>query len=160
MSVVVQDLLVRKTIRVEAPPEHVFGVFSERIDAWWPRAHHIGKAERFTAILQPGVGGRWYERGDDGSECDWGRVLAWEPPRRIVLAWQINAQWQYDPSFETEVEVHFVAEAPERTRVELEHRRLERFGSDAEMMRRIFDAPDAWAGTLEAMAREAQRLER
>jgi uncharacterized protein YndB with AHSA1/START domain len=157
MNAVVQDLWVRKTITVHAPPSHVFAVFSERIDAWWPREHHIGKAERFTAILEPRVGGRWYERGDDGSECDWGRVLAWEPPSRLLLSWNLNAQWQYDPGFETEVEVRFVAEAPERTRVELEHRKLQRYADQAAMMQSIFDSPEGWGGTLQALARVAEQ---
>jgi uncharacterized protein YndB with AHSA1/START domain len=157
MSVAVQDLWVRKSVMIDAPAEHVFSVFSERIDAWWPRKHHIGKTEHFTAMLQPRLGGRWFERGDDGSECDWGRVLAWEPPSRILLSWNINAQWQYDPAFETEVEVRFVAESAERTRVELEHRRLERYADQATMMQAIFDSPEGWAGTLQALAREALR---
>jgi uncharacterized protein YndB with AHSA1/START domain len=157
MNQIVQELWVRKTVTIDAPVAHVFRVFSERIDTWWPRKHHIGKTEQFRAVLQPRAGGRWYEIGDDGSVCDWGRVLAWEPPGRIVLGWSINAQWQYDPGFETEVELRFVAETAERTRVELEHRGLERYGDQAATMRAIFDSPEGWAGSLQALAREAQR---
>lgn len=151
MSVAVQNILVRKTVAIEAPVAHVFSVFVERIDAWWPRKNHIGRTESFVATIEPRVGGRWYERGDDGSECDWGRVLAWEPPHRLLLSWNINAQWQYDPSFVTEVEVRFVEQAPELTRVELEHRKLERYAESAETMRGIFDSEQGWQGTLAAL---------
>jgi uncharacterized protein YndB with AHSA1/START domain len=157
MSTQVHELVVRKSITIDAPAAHVFTVFSEHFDAWWPRKQHIGRTEKFSAILEPRVGGRWYEKSDDGSECDWGRVLAWQPPKYILLSWNINDQWRYDPNFVTEVEVRFVAETPQRTRVELEHRKLEHFGDQAAKMRALFDSPEGWAGTLQAMAREAQR---
>jgi uncharacterized protein YndB with AHSA1/START domain len=156
MSVAVQDLLVRKSIVVNAPQDHVFRTFTERIDTWWPRAHHIGGKEPFTAILEPRAGGRWFERADDGSECNWGRVLAWEPPKRVLLAWEINADWKYQAGLGTEVEVSFHREGPEVTRVVLEHRKLERFGDKAEMMRAMFDGEGAWGDTLAAMARAAE----
>ena len=157
MSVEVQGILVRKSIVVNAPQDHVFRTFTDRIDAWWPRAHHIGGKEPYTALIEPRQGGRWFERADDGSECDWGRVLAWEPPQRIVLSWDINGSWQYQPGFGSEVEVLFVAEAAERTRVTLEHRKLERFGDQAEMMRAMFDGPGAWIDTIAALAAEAEK---
>jgi uncharacterized protein YndB with AHSA1/START domain len=156
MNVEVKNVLVRKSIVVEAPLAHVFAVFTEKHDAWWPRAHHIGSRETFTAVLEPRVGGRWFERGDDGSECPWGRVLAWEPPHRVVLSWDIGADWKPDPNLATEVEVNFTAEGAERTRVELEHRKLERYGDKAEMMRAMFDSPGAWIDTLRAMGQLAQ----
>jgi len=157
MSVTVQHILVLKSVVVNAPRDHVFKTFTERIDTWWPRAHHIGGKEPFKAILEPRAGGRWFERADDGSECNWGRVLDWDPPRRLLLTWDINAQWQYQEGFGSEVEVRFEAEGPERTRVVLEHRNLERFGDKAEMMRAMFDSPDAWQGTLGALARAAEQ---
>src|SRR5262245_19373104 len=157
MTVDVQDLLVRKSIVIHAPAEDVFDVFVAHHDAWWPREHHIGKTERFTAKVEPFAGGRWYERGDDGTECNWGRVLVFEPPTRIVLRWDINAQWQYDPEIGNEVEVRFVVEAPERTRVELEHRKIERYADQAAMMHAIFDSPEGWTATVQALAREAER---
>ncbi|HSN21855.1 MAG TPA: SRPBCC family protein [Usitatibacter sp.] len=157
MSVDVQEILVRKSIVVEAPREHVFRTFTERFDTWWPRSHHIGKAAAFTATLEPRAGGRWFERGEDGSECEWGAVLAWEPPERVVLRWDIGADFQPQPGLGTEVEVRFVAEAAERTRVVLEHRKLERYGDKAEMMRALFDSPNAWSGILEEFARAAAR---
>jgi len=151
MDMEVENIAVRKTITVNAPVDHVFRTFTAGQNEWWPRAHHIGTSERFTAILEPRVDGRWYERGDDGSECDWGRVLVWQEPTRIVMTWGIGADWRYDPELRTEVEVRFIAESARRTRVELEHRHLERFGDKAEQMREIFESPDAWAGTLATM---------
>ena len=156
MSVAVQDILVRKSLVVNAPQDHVFRTFTERIDTWWPRGHHIGGKEPFAAILEPRAGGRWFERAGDGSECDWGRVLAWEPPSRVLLAWDINAEWKYQAGLGTEVEVRFIAEDKERTRVVLEHRKLERFGDKAEMMRAMFEGQGAWISTLEALAKAAE----
>jgi len=155
MSATVQDILVRKSVVVNAPQEHVFRTFTERIDTWWPRAHHIGGKEPFTAILEPRAGGRWYERAGDGTECNWGRVLAWDPPARLLLAWDINAQFQYEANLGTEVEVRFVPEGPGKTRVTLEHRKLERFGDKAEMMRALFDSDEAWIQTLQQFAAAA-----
>lgn len=151
MSLEVQNVLVRKSLVIEAPAAHVFETFTRRIDVWWPRKHRIGPDEKFEARLETHVGGRWYERGESGAECDWGRVLAWEPPTRLMLSWCINAQWKYDPTFETEVEVRFIEEGRERTRVELEHRKLERYGDQTQMMRAIFDSAEGWMGTLELL---------
>jgi len=156
MSVGVQNILVRKSLVVNAPQAHVFETFTKDLDTWWPRNHHIGGKEPFTAVLEPHAGGRWFERADDGSECQWGHVLAWEPPKRIVLTWDINADWQYQRGFGTEVEVHFLPEGPEKTRVVLEHRKLERFGDKAEMMRTMFEGQGAWVSTLEALAKAAE----
>jgi uncharacterized protein YndB with AHSA1/START domain len=157
MDMEVKHFAVQKSITVNAPAAHVFRAFTEKQNEWWPRAHHIGKTEKFTAVVEPKVGGRWFERGDDGSECDWGRVLAWEEPKRIVLSWGLNAEFRYDPDLNTEVEVRFIAETPERTRVELEHRCLERYGDQAEKMRDLFDKPDAWAATLGHMRDYAEK---
>ena len=146
---------VRKEIVVEAPQERAFRVFTEGIDKWWPKAHHIGKVEMQAAVMEPRVGGRWYERGTDGSECLWGKVLVYEPPRRLVLAWQINAQWQYDEAFSTEVEVRFTSEGPKRTRVELEHRDLERFGEAQEAVRKAFESGGGWPELLALFEKSA-----
>ena len=148
MDMEVKHLAVQKSITVNAPAAHVFRTFTEKQNEWWPRAHHIGATEKFMAIVEPKVGGRWFERGDDGSECDWGRVLVWEEPKRIVLSWDLASDFSYDPNLNTEVEVRFIAETTKRTRVELEHRCLERYGDQAEKMRALFDKPDAWAATL------------
>ncbi len=146
------DTTVRKTVTVNAPIEKAFSVFTEGFDHWWPRGHKIGDADLRQAVLEGSEGGRWYEIDVDGSECDWGRVLAWEPPTRLVLAWQINGNWKYDPELLTELEVVFVAEGTDRTRVDLEHRNLDRFGEMHEAMRELFDAPGAWQGLLEGFA--------
>jgi uncharacterized protein YndB with AHSA1/START domain len=143
---------VRKQVVVDTSPERAFQVFTAGIDRWWPREHHIGKSPLKRAVLEQRPGGRWYSVSEDGSECEVGKVLTWDPPRRLVLAWQINASWQYDPSFLTEVEVTFAAEGPKRTRVELEHRNLERYGIAAQELRKSIDSQEGWGMTLESFA--------
>ena len=157
MTEQVTDLTVRKTIVVEAPQERAFAVFSEQMGSWWPLdTKSIGSAEAQTAILEPHAGGRWYERGVDGSECDWGSVIAYEAPARLVLNWQIGADWRYDPNITSEVEVRFIAESETRTRVELEHRNLvEAYGEKAEQIYGIFDSPEGWGGILDHYAKAA-----
>lgn len=139
---------VRKSVRVNADAARAFEVFTAGLSRWWPRTHHIGGAPLQAAILEPRVGGRWYERGEDGSECEWGRVLVWEPPARVVLAWQIDTQFKYDPACVSEVEIRFVAESAQVTRVELEHRNIERLGAGAGEFRTRVDAPNGWSGIL------------
>ena len=146
---------VRRTISVKAPPERAFEVFTSRIGAWWPKSHHIGAAEPETVVIEPREGGRWFERAPDGAECDVGRVLAWEPPSRVLLAWQLTADWKFDPELVTEVEVRFTPEGEGRTRVELEHRNLERFGERAEAVRAAVGAPNGWTAILELFAKAA-----
>ncbi len=138
---------VRRSVTVKAGRDHAFKVFTGGFGRWWPKGHHIGKAAMTSGVIEPRAGGRWYEIGEDGSQCDWGKVLVWEPPARLVLAWQLTAQWQYDPGFVTEVEVRFTPEG-ESTRVELEHRLLERFGADAEKVRISIDSPKGWPDIL------------
>jgi uncharacterized protein YndB with AHSA1/START domain len=145
---------VRKVMSVKAPPAIAWRVFTEKMGTWWPLGHYkIGKANAVDAVLEPRVGGRWYERGEDGSTCDWGRVLAWEPHSRLVLTWDIDANWQYDPKLNTEIEVRFIPEANDVTRVELEHRHLDRYGARRDEMRRIFDTEGDWGKLLEMFAR-------
>ena len=145
---------VRRGITVAAPQQRAFEVFTARLGAWWPRDYHIGQAPMTDFIIEPKVGGRWYEVGEDGSECDTGRVLAYEPPDRLVLAWQLDAQWQYDPDAEhaSEVEIRFIAEGPKQTRVELEHRHFERHGAGAEGVRSGIESPNGWTAILEIYA--------
>jgi len=141
-------LFVRKSIVVGAPPERAFRVFTEQMGSWWPLAtHHIGKVDAKDAIVEPRVGGRFFERGVDGSECMWGHVLAWDPPRRVILSWELNAEWKYDPSIKAEVEVTFVAEGS-GTRVELEHRGFESYGDKAIEIRDAVDSPGGWTDIL------------
>jgi len=147
---------VRKFRIVEAPQSLAWRVFTERMSTWWPLAHYkIGKVAAVEAVIEPRVGGRWFERGEDGSTCDWGEVLIWEPPSRLVLAWDITADWQYDPKLKTEVEVRFIADGEARTRVELEHRHLDRFGARRDEMRRIFDTEGDWGRLLESFGAAA-----
>jgi len=146
---------LRKVVTVHAPSEVAWQVFTEKIGTWWPLAtHKIGSAKAVDAVIEPRVGGRWYERGDDGSTCDWGRVLAWEPPSRLVLSWEISADWQHDPTLQTEVEVRFIAEGS-GTRVELVHRHLDRYGDRRDQMRGIFDSDGGWTALLDSFARAA-----
>ena len=146
---------VTKAITVEAPIERAFSVFTEGFDSWWPRGHHIGEADLAQAVMEQREGGRFYEKSVDGSECEWGRVLAWDPPNRVVLAWQLTAEWKYDPDFLTEVEVRFTAEGRGRTRVELEHRNLERYGENMEKVRAAVGSDDGWGGLLRTYAQAA-----
>lgn len=148
---------VRKIVTVQAPPEVAWRVFTERMGTWWPLANYkIGKANAVDAVIEPRIGGRWYERGEDGSTCQWGSVLAWEPPSRLVLSWDINADWQYDPAVKTELEVRFIPERQDATRVELEHRHLERYGARRDEMRTIFDTTGDWGRLLQAFAKVAE----
>jgi uncharacterized protein YndB with AHSA1/START domain len=143
---------IRKTIVVAASAERAFQIFTEEMSTWWPLAsHHIGKVEPANVVIEPFVGGRWFERGVDGSECDWGRVRMWDPPRQLVLSWEISSEWQHDASIQTEVEVRFSPEGPS-TRVDLEHRLLHYYGEKAAQMRGIFDSGQGWTGLLDAFA--------
>lgn len=153
------DPPVRKSVVVAAPIEEAFDVFTHGFDSWWPRSHHIGKSPMVKAIVEGNVGGRCYTQQEDGTDCDWGTVLAWEPPSRLVLAWQISGDWQYEPDLarSSEVEVRFYSEGEERTRVELEHRYLSRAGNAHAAVRAMLDSPQGWGGTLALYAAEVQR---
>lgn len=147
---------VRKVVRVQAPQAVAWRVFTEQMGTWWPLVYYkIGKANAVDAVIEPQVGGCWYERGADGSTCQWGSVLVWEPHSRLVLSWDISADWQYDPTLKTEIEVRFSADGNNCTRVELEHRHLDRYGARRDEMRRIFDSEGDWGRLLEAFARAA-----
>jgi uncharacterized protein YndB with AHSA1/START domain len=145
---------VRRSVTVQGQPDHAFAVFTDGLSSWWPlHTHTIGAQAAAAAIIEPRAGGRWFERAADGSETDWGRVLAWEPPDRVVLSWEISCDWHPDPTIATEVEVTFHAEDGDRTRVELEHRHLELYGDQAEQMRSIFGSSEGgWGGLLQRFA--------
>lgn len=147
-----------KTVDVDAAQEIAWRVFTEKMGSWWPLAYYkIGKANAVDAVMEPHAGGRWYERGEDGSTCQWGSVLEWEPYARLVLEWDVNAEWQYDPELKTEIEVRFIARGERATRVELEHRRLDRYGARRDEMRRIYDTEGDWGKLLQAFARLAEQ---
>jgi uncharacterized protein YndB with AHSA1/START domain len=149
---------VGTSIVVDAPIERAFAVFTGDMDSWWPQEHHILQAPLERMVFEPKVGGHIYDVGTDGSTCRWARVLAYEPPHRIVFSWDINLQWQIetDPAKTSEVEVRFVAEGAARTRVELEHRHLDRVGDGWEGMRDAVGSDGGWNVGLRAFARRLQ----
>jgi uncharacterized protein YndB with AHSA1/START domain len=146
MTMQATDTSVQTSIVVEVPIERAFSVFTDEIGSWWNPEHHILDAELAEMVFEPRVGGHVYDRGVDGSECRWARVLAYEPPNRVVFSWDINPQWQLETDLErtSEVEVRFVAEEPDRTRVELEHRNLDRHGEGWERMRDAVGSDEGW----------------
>jgi DNA-binding transcriptional ArsR family regulator len=153
-----QEIAVAKTVRVNAPLAVAFEVFAGQ--RWWPvDTHHLAEPAGAEVVLEPFQGGRWYERGADGTETDWGTVLAWQPPYRLLLTWQVSPRWTYeeDPGRGSEIEVTFTPEGPDVTRVDLTHRHLERYGADAGWMRRILDGKGG--EPLAAFARHVAHLE-
>ena len=158
MTTQAQDTSVRTSIVVQAPIERAFSVFTDQMGTWWPEEHHILEAELAEMVLEPRQGGHIYDRGVDGSECHWARVLAYEPPNRFVFSWDIDLRWQLetDPGKTSEIEVSFIAEGDSRTRVDLVHRNLERHGDGWEQMRDAVGSPDGWGRGLQRFANAAQ----
>jgi uncharacterized protein YndB with AHSA1/START domain len=154
MNIRISHAPVRKHVVVKAPPARAFEVFTGRMTAWWRPDHHLGASPLKEVVVEPRAGGRWYEVCEDGTVCEWGKVLAWEPPSRVVFAWQLNAEWKYDAAFVTELEVRFVPEGT-GTRVELEHRNIDRFGAKAGEVRNALDSAEGWTGGLVAYAAAA-----
>jgi uncharacterized protein YciI len=147
---------VHAGITVPVAPAEAFELFTAGIDSWWPRGgYSIGPTRLHQAVLEPHEGGRWFERGADDSEHDWGRVAHWQPPRRVVLSWQISAEWNSDPTLETEVDVGFADLGDGRTRVHLEHRHLDRYGDRHGEMLAAHSSPEGWQGLLGAYAAAA-----
>jgi uncharacterized protein YndB with AHSA1/START domain len=145
---------IRNAIVVDAPPERAFRVFVEQFDRIKPREHNLLAVPIAETVFEPRAGGHIVDRGEDGSECRWARVLAYEPPDRLVFSWDIGVHWQVetDPSKASEVEVRFVPETPGRTRVELEHRHLDRHGDGWEGMREGVGADAGWPLYLQRYA--------
>ena len=151
---------VLTSVTVEVPIERAFVVFTDEIDTWWDPDHHLIEAEFERMVFEPRVGGHVYDIGRDGSECRWARVLAYEPPRRFVISWDISTEWELETDLErtSEVEVRFVAEGAGRTRVELEHRNLDRHGDGwEEKMRDAVGSDRGWPAGLRRFAEVAQR---
>jgi uncharacterized protein YndB with AHSA1/START domain len=146
MSSQAQATSVQTGVVVEAPIERAFDVFVEQFDRIKPREHNMLGVDIAETVFEPRAGGTIYDRGVDGSECRWARVLAYEPPERLVFTWDISPHWQVesDPQRASEVEVRFIAETPERTRVELEHRHLDRHGDGWEGLREGVESPGGW----------------
>jgi uncharacterized protein YndB with AHSA1/START domain len=148
MTMTASETEVRRQVTVAAPPGKAFAYFTERFDEWWPNSHHIGAAPE-RRVLESGVGGRWFDRGPDGTESVWGHVLAWEPPGRLVLSWQIDGDFVLDPdpAHASEVEVTFTPEGA-GTRVELTHRHLDRHGESWPALLRAVGAEGGWPTIL------------
>ena len=154
MNVQAPATSVQKSISVDAPVELAFRVFTQEIDSWWNPDHHILDAPLEKMVFEPRVGGNVYDVGTDGSECRWARVLAYEPPTLVVFSWDINLQWKLesDPERASEVEIRFTPEDDGRTRVDLEHRHLDRHGDGWENMRGAVASPGGWGSGLERFA--------
>lgn len=155
MSNTIEEAIVRKSIRVEAPIERAFSVFVEQMETWWPATHHIGGTPFEAIFVEPRAGGRWFERNAEGVQCDWGTVLKWDPPHFVSFSWHLgpghdSPDWKFDPDMTraSEVEIRFTAEGPAATYVELEHSKLERHGEGYQQLRALFDGPGAWEGIL------------
>ena len=152
---------VKQSIVVEAPIERAFKVFTEEFGSFKPREHNLLAVRIAETVFEPRVGGSIYDRGIDGSECRWARVLAFDPPNRVLLSWDISPRWQIetDPSKTSEWEVRFIAVSPNRTRLELEHRHLERHGQGWEGVSEGVEGDQGWPLYLkrfaERIAREA-----
>lgn len=143
------------TIQVKAAPDRAFDLFAAHMGHWWPKGGAIGKNPHVAVLVEPRAGGRWLERDAEGNETPWGKVLAWEPPSRLLLGWQVNCDWGYDPDLLTEVELTFAPAEGGGTRVTLEHRNLERFGADAQ--RHVEKLRGGWPTRLAEFAAYAGR---
>jgi uncharacterized protein YndB with AHSA1/START domain len=154
MSPPAEATRVRHEVVVEAPIDRAFSVFTNDFGAFKPREHNMLAVDIAETIFEPHAGGHLYDRGVDGSECRWARVLAYEPPDRVVISWDITPQWQIetDPGKTSEVEVQFIAETPERTRVVLEHRNLDRHLEGWEAVREGVDSDGGWPLYLQRYA--------
>jgi uncharacterized protein YndB with AHSA1/START domain len=147
---------VRKTIHVRVPIEHAFEVFTSGLARWWPLEYSIGKQPVRNVLMELRLGGRWLEIAEDGTETTVGTITVWEPPHRLVLVWQINAEWKPDASMKSEVDVRFSADGSEATNVELLHHKFETMGAEAgASMRKQVDG--GWPGLLDMFAQEAAR---
>ena len=154
MTTAVKIAPVRKSVRVKVNAERAFSIFTSGIGRWWPHDHGIGK-KPFTPIIETRLGGRWYELAEDGTQTNVGKIVAWEPPARFVVSWDINSQWKPDTTVSSEVEVKFIPDGANATRVELEHRKFERMGAEpGEVMRQSVDG--GWPGMLERFKSEAE----
>ncbi len=154
MTTQLEAASVTTAIDVEAPIEHAFRVFTDGIGSWWDPGHHILAADLAEMVFEPHVGGHIIDRGTDGSECRWSRVLVYDPPRRVCFSWDISLSWELetDPAKASEIEVTFTADGPARTRVVLTHRHLDRHGDGWESMRDAVKAGWSLAGFAAAAA--------
>ena len=147
---------VRKTVHVKAPIAHAFEVFTSGLTRWWPHDHGVGKKPIQKVMMEPGLGGRWLEIAEDGTQTSVATIILWEPPHRLVMLWQINAQWKPDATMKSEVDVRFSADGPNATVVELVHHKFETMGAEAGASLRK-DVDRGWPGLIERFAQEAGR---
>lgn len=149
-----QETAIHRRVVVDAPIEKAFSVFTDRFGDFKPPEHHLLDVARAETVFEPRVGGHIYDRGVDGSECRWARILAYEPPTRLVFSWDIGPTWEVEtnPANASEVEVTFTAETPDRTVVELEHRHLDRHGPGWESLRDGVNHDEGWPLYLQRYA--------
>jgi uncharacterized protein YndB with AHSA1/START domain len=152
---------VVKRIRVRANQARAFKVFTDGMDSWWPKTHHIGSSPMTKCVLEGRVGGRCYSEQQDGTECAWGQVLAWDPPARFVMAWMIRPNWEFEPDLAkcSEIEVTFTALPDGSTDVVLEHRNFERHGAGGVNMRGQVNQQGGWAGLMALFGAKAEEAE-
>jgi uncharacterized protein YndB with AHSA1/START domain len=154
MTTAVKIAPVRKSIRVNVNADRAFDIFTSGIGRWWPHDHGIGK-KPFTPVIETRLGGRWYELAEDGTQTNIGKIVAWEPPTRFVVTWDINSQWKPDTTVSSEVEIKFIPDGANATRVELEHRKFEQMGAEpGEAMRKSVDG--GWPTMLERFKSETE----
>jgi uncharacterized protein YndB with AHSA1/START domain len=154
MTTAVKIAPVRKSIRVNVNADRAFDIFTSGIGGWWPHDHGIGK-KPFTPVIETRLGGRWYELAEDGTQTNIGKIVAWEPPTRFVVTWDINSQWKPDTTVSSEVEIKFIPDGANATRVELEHRKFEQMGAEpGEAMRKSVDG--GWPAMLERFKSETE----
>jgi uncharacterized protein YndB with AHSA1/START domain len=147
---------VRKLVRVRSPIAHAFETFTTGLTRWWPHDHGVGKKPIVKVRMETGLGGRWIETAADGTETTVATIIIWEPPRRLVLLWQINAQWKPDPAMKSEVDVRFTADGADATNVELVHHKFETMGAEAGASMRK-DVDGGWPGLIERFVHEAEQ---
>jgi uncharacterized protein YndB with AHSA1/START domain len=155
VNATIQPAAIRKTFTLRASPERAFQVFTAGFSGWWPRTHYVGDSPLTGAVIEPRAGGRWYGEHEDGVERPWGDVLTWDPPGRLVLAWRLNAEFAYDPALLTEVDVRFTAISDGETRVDFEHRGLERFGDSEAAVQTLSRMEGGWGLILDSFASAA-----
>jgi uncharacterized protein YndB with AHSA1/START domain len=147
---------VHKSVRVKAPIQRAFDVFTTGLMRWWPLDHGIGKKPIAKVLIEPRLGGRWLEISEDGTETPVATITLWEPPHRLVMLWQINAQWKPDTAMKSEVDVRFIADGPDATLIELVHHKFETMGAEAGASMRK-DVDGGWPGLLQRFIAEAER---
>lgn len=144
--------VIRKSLLLNCSQLHAFRVFTERMGNWWPATHHVGEVPFREIVIEPRTGGRWYEVNTENREGEWGHVLAWDPPHRVVISWHLDANFEFHPEMAraSELDIRFIAEGASRTRLEFEHRGIERHGAGYQKLRDQLDG--GWIGVLDAFA--------